>query len=86
MVLVVVVCVVAGLSLKQVVERFRTIYRELGSWQWGVGAGCRLWRLPPSRFLNDWRGVAAEVVVMWRWFQSVMVHEKKELNRAVLGQ
>ena len=52
------------------------------SWVHGHGAlgvGCRLWRLPPSWFQDDWSEVA-EVVAVERWFQSLMVRGKKELN------
>ena len=37
-----------------------------GSWVHGhgsVGVGCRLWRLPPSWFRNDWSEVAASSVL-----------------------
>ena len=55
-----------------------------GSWIHGHSVvpevGCRLWRLPPSWFRNDWSEVA-EVMAVRRWFQSLMVRGKKELNR-----
>ena len=44
-----------------------------------MGAGCRLWRLLPSWF-RDW-SEAGEVAVTGRWFQSLIVWGKKELNR-----
>ena len=53
-----------------------------GSWVHGYGAlgvGCRLWRLPPSWFQDDWSEVA-EVMAVERWFQPLMVRGKKELN------
>ena len=56
------------------------IYRKLGSWHGAAGVGCRLWSLPPSWFRNDWSEVA-EVMAVGRWFQSLMVQGKKELNR-----
>jgi len=65
------------------VKRIRNIDRELGSWfmvHGAVGVGCRVWRLPPSWFRNDWSEVA-EVMAVGRWFQSLMVQGKKELNR-----
>ena len=54
-----------------------------GRWVHGhgaVGVGCRVWRLPPSWFRNDWSEVA-ELMAVGRWFQSLMVQGKKELNR-----
>ena len=39
-----------------------------------------MWRLPPSWFRNDWSEVA-EVMAVGRWFQSLTVRGKKELNR-----
>ena len=43
-----------------------------------MGVGCRLWRMPPSWFRNDWSEVA-EVMAVGRWFQSLIVRVK-ELN------
>ena len=44
-----------------------------------VSAGCGS-RLPPSWVRNDW-SETAEVVAVGRWFQSLMVRGKKELDR-----
>jgi len=44
-----------------------------------VSAGCGL-KLPPSWVRNDWSEIA-EVVAVGRWFQSLMVRGKKELDR-----
>ena len=55
------------------VKWVKTIYRELGSW--ALGVGCRLWRLPPSWFQDDWSEVA-EVMAVGRCFQSLMVWGK----------
>ena len=66
----------AGLPLNQLIKRFKTI-----QWSWvdgcgAVGPGCGLWKLPPSMLLSDWR-IVAEVVVMGRWFQFIMVRGKE---------
>jgi len=48
------------------VKRIRNIDRELGSWfmvHGAVGVGCRVWRLPPSWFRNDWSEVAEVMAV-----------------------
>ena len=64
------------LKNEQMVERVKTLYKNLCSWARGVGVGCccRLRRLPPSRFRND-RSEVAEVMAVGRWFQFKMSPE-----------
>ena len=40
--MMVVVCGVAGLPLKQMAERFKAVYRKLGSWLWGCGSRLKI--------------------------------------------
>ena len=46
-----------------------------------MGVGCRLWRLPSSWFLNDWREVAEVVVTLGDGSSLLWCGGKKEFNR-----